>query len=185
MKRLSFKIIFFFIIIIIVILTIVLNILDNIKTYQATKKSTPSPTSIPRKNIPTSTPPYYPAQSQTRPPIMYQAGSTDRVVDKINNRKILSTQDKNLRDELVKKGDTIFVNNTWTLYYISSLDYFLAEITTDGVAQAKSDVMVWLENQGFTKQGICNLPLIFFINSDISNVLQEQQMIFDPIPEGC
>ncbi len=83
------------------------------------------------------------------------------------------------------KSGELVQTDKFRLTYMQVFNMFEAEILTTDVAQAKKDVVTWLTKQGLSTQGLCHLPLTFFLNSDVKNQLQGQHVKFNPLPDGC
>jgi len=81
-------------------------------------------------------------------------------------------------------GD-VYVSQNIDIYYVQSLDLFEVEIHTIDVAFAKSEAESWFKQQGMSQQGICNLPLGFYLGSEPASILQQDGYIFNPLPDGC
>jgi len=124
-------------------------------------------------------------------PIQYDNAAEDRLFQKINNRPTLTPADQQ------QKGDTLNTIlhgfNSGVLYetddvrveYVQSADVFMAEIKTQNLIKAKVDANTWFLHQGFSQEGICNLPLMFYLDPQVSDELQGEDVIFSPLPPSC
>jgi len=123
--------------------------------------------------------------------VKYDANKQDSVYKKIQNRPSLKRSD----DEVKRTIITSLGNKTGMLYesqnvavsYIMSGDLFQAEILTTDIQTAKQEATQWFTSQGLSHQGMCDLPVIFFLNSKIARDLHasDNQTIFNPLPQGC
>lgn len=86
---------------------------------------------------------------------------------------------------LGKTYGTVYSSNNVTIEYVQSLDLFDAYILTVDVASAKKEAEDWFKQQGMSQQGICDLPLGFYLYSNVANMLKSTNFIFSPLPDGC
>jgi hypothetical protein len=168
---LVFAVILIFIILGIVLLTI----------NPAPQQQTPSPTPLPIVST----------AAQPTPGIFYDSASGSRLADKIINRQPLSPEDASVKTKTLNtilKGynsGIFYKNPNVTVEYVKSVDLFMAEIYTPNIVKAKTEVNTWFLNQGFSQEGICNLPIMFYLNTSVSSQLQNQSINFSPLINGC
>jgi hypothetical protein len=48
---------------------------------------------------------------------------------------------------------------------------------------AKKEAVDWLKTQGLSQEGVCNLPLMFYVSDKTTN--QTGGETFNPLPPGC
>jgi hypothetical protein len=147
----------------------------------------PTPTAIPisiiKKQIPTGTSP--------TPQINYKQNSEEKLINGINNRQPLSandTQAKNtISNSLNNQSGSPKQTNEFRVDYLHSNDLFQVEILTTNIDQAKKDAIQWFLSQGFTQEGLCKLPVSFYLNFDVKQQLKQSgtQVTFNPLPDFC
>lgn len=139
----------------------------------------PTPTLIPQ---PTSLP-------HPLPPVFYKQGSLDKVENKLGQHIPLSSSDESIRSNLIeiaaKNNGIIYSTNTFFLAYIVGPNDFEVQILTTDVKAAKKDALSFLKAQGVSQDGLCNFPIIFYLDEKVARELQNQNVIFNPLPEGC
>jgi hypothetical protein len=113
-----------------------------------------------------------------------------KLLDYVQNRKPLSTDDEQVKFEILStlggsQSTILYQTPNVKVNYIRSADMFQAEILTTNIAIAKMEAGSWFENMGLSKEGICNLPLSFYLNYEIKMQLGEDAASFNPLPNGC
>ncbi len=169
----------FALILIFIILGIILITINppSTSTTQQTASPTPLQTII---NTP-----------QPTPEILYDSTAGSRLADKIINKPVLTPDDasaKNTTLNTILKGynsGVVYKNSDVSVEYVKSVDLFMAEIYTPNVAKAKVEVNTWFLGQGFSQEGVCNLPVMFYLNESVSLQLQTQSIKFSPLINGC
>lgn len=151
---------------------------------------------IPKSSSPgvSSMPGALPSVSMTSPtpkiqPLVYSPGQLKKDYDRINNKKTLSERDSSVREQLVSKADDksgiITENTQFKLEYISSPNLFMVEVRSSDPEFGKDAAEIYLKNQGLSEQGLCNLPIIFYLSQSVQNDLLSKGETFNPIPEEC
>jgi hypothetical protein len=173
----------------VILLLIILGIAYTLILTPTSPPITPSekttiPTTIPQK-IPTS------AQSGPQPILSYDEGAEERLIDKLISPPPLSYEDSLAKNTLLQtnlKGNNsgvAYENENIRIEYISSVDHFIVEVKTIDIAKAKSEANVWFINQGLSQKGLCDLPIRFMPSFDVSQMMGESGMIFNPLPNSC
>jgi hypothetical protein len=125
----------------------------------------------------------------TYPTIDQTSDPEKRLIDKVANRVPLSAQDRQARNKLLtidqSQTGSIYETSAYTIEYIQSPDLFKVEIMTPDITSAKKQAVQWFISKGFTLQGLCDLPLSFYLNFDIAKQYRDGQVKFNPLPEGC
>lgn len=145
------------------------------------------------KTEPTSSPAptLIPYSGKTNPPIKYQPKATQKMIDKLVSRTPLSNSDKIAKERILnlfpagQVSGVIYKSPTIQVEYINAADEIQVEILTVDIAQAKTDASSWFSSHGFSKEAICNLPVVFYINRNIANQLRNSNIQFSPLAEGC
>jgi len=160
---------------------IVILIISVILALSTTNKSTKPNTTAP---IPT---PF--VGEAVKPVVNYDEGSLQKSAERIKNPGELSQQDKQVRKSLLdrvgNKSGILFEYSTFRITYMQTFDFFESEILTTNVSQAKSDTLAWLKQQGLSENGVCHLPLTFFLNNDVAKKITDPFVSFNPNPDGC
>lgn len=167
--------IFFILVIIIVIAMRGSNKNNTIQFY-------PTPTPITVSN---------PQNQQPQTPkdnIKSETGSYQKVLDKIDNKQPISqidVQAKNqINSSLNNSSGSPITTDEYRVDYLHDNDIFVVEILTTDIQKAKSDAVDWFKSQGFTQDGICKLPVTFYINFDVKQKLPPGT-VFNPLPNSC
>lgn len=140
-------------------------------------------------NLPTPTPVALPTTSPPPSTFQYSKTDTDKLLNTIDNRTPLSSSDASVKANLITlsnpQTDILYQTSDFTLFYIRSADVFQVEIDTINVDSAKQNVVSYLSSQGLSQSGICNLPLVFYLQVSIRDQLKENGYIFSPLAPGC
>lgn len=167
-------------IIVIVMIVISINLLfqSSSSTPQPPFQTTSSPTVTPVGPTPVS-----------KPPIPYNKSDSDQLLEKVENRADLSTQDSTAKQKLLEpfanKSATLQQTNLYIISYVSSADLFQVEILSADISTAKSLATNWFLSKGFSKQGICDLPVMFYLNFSIASSLKNSGLTFNPQADIC
>lgn len=170
----------------VILLACVLLIITFFIAYISfTTKAEPAKTFIP---VPTAEP----SVISTAPlPVVLDNSAESRLANIITHRPTLSAQDTSAKNSVLTtilhgpNSGILFKNNDVQLEYVQSADIFMVEIYTTHTIQAKTETVNWLLGQGFSQQGICNLPVIFYLDPSVTQALQGQDVIFSPLANGC
>lgn len=141
-----------------------------------------------QKEIPNPSPSL--AISKTPPQVIYNSAAGARLANKIIHRQTLSAQDTTVKQttlNTILKGNNsgiVYRNADVSVEYVKSMDLFMADILTPDTNKAKIETVTWFKNQGFSQQAICNLPLMFYLESGVSSEIQ-QDIQFSPLANGC
>lgn len=118
-----------------------------------------------------------------------QIESFDKDYQRITSKKELSISDQKVKNKLIaslgNKSGILTQTNTYKIEYLKSPDYFMAELNSSEIETTKSEVIDWLKQQGLDAQGICNLPLVFYLGQEISANFRSSNLEFNPNPQGC
>ncbi|HUQ85567.1 MAG TPA: hypothetical protein VM077_04540 [Candidatus Limnocylindrales bacterium] len=132
-----------------------------------------------------------PIEAKTNPPIQYDQDSARKMLDKLNNKTTLSQNDTEAREKLLsllpagQVSGVLYRSPTIIIDYTNAADQFQAEIITVDIAQAKADATAWLKSQGLSQQGICDLPVVFYLSRNVLGQLRDKNYTFSPLAEGC
>jgi len=130
-----------------------------------------------------------PIKPQTNPPVRYNKLTTKKMLDKLNRRTPLSTQDESTKQRIIRsinnKPSILRTDITFRVEYISGPDLFMVEIRTVDIGKGKLDAKNWLISQGFTTQGACELPVVYYLSGSVAQQLRDLGITFSPLAEGC
>jgi hypothetical protein len=131
-----------------------------------------------------------PVPSESPPEVIYNSSAGAQLANKIIHRQTLSEKDAAAKTtvlETILKGDNsgiVFQTTDVRVEYVKSVDLFMAEILTPNIDGAKEEAVSWFLKQGFSQQAVCNLPVMFYLDTTVSSKLQ-QSVPFSPLANGC
>jgi hypothetical protein len=159
---------------------LIVMFLEGFKKPSEMPAKTPSPTSSTKQPS---------QQAQKSAPVNYDKNPTDKLLQTINTRPTPSVNDSAIRASLIEslngKSGILYTSLNVTLEYVKSPNDFEGEIKTDNVSAAKQEVEVWFKNKGLTNDGICKLPLFFYLNGPAAQKLKGTGVKFSPLPDNC
>ncbi|MBI2621389.1 MAG: hypothetical protein HYW63_01930 [Candidatus Levybacteria bacterium] len=135
----------------------------------------------PQKKAPITTPP------ETVQRVKYKSGTLGKAFDKLVNRVPLTSPDLAVKNRVISQaGESGLIIRTekYVIEYVRAMDDFEIEILTTDIEVAKREAEAYLKSQGFSSQGLCNLPARFYLNFEVSKIISPQ-VVFDPLPQGC
>ncbi len=119
----------------------------------------------------------------------YNKEATTLLIDKFHNRQPLSKEAQVSKDILVNKAkgspEPLQKNPTFAVQYMKNIDAFMVEIKVVDIAKAKEDTQQWFLTQGINSVAMCNLPVVFFLNSSVARELRPLHIVFNPLLETC
>lgn len=146
-----------------------------------------SPSSNPNV-VPSSNPSFTPlpyASSHSA----YSNSSLDQDFQRITTHIPLSDQDQTVRTNLInslgEKSGTLTETSEFMAEYDKAPNEFMVELKINNADQAKLDAEGWFKQQGLSTQGICNLPVVFYLSSEVDQYYKSNNLNFNPIPDGC
>ncbi len=127
--------------------------------------------------------------STTKPVTTYNRQATSLLVDKFHNRQPLSQEVQTSKQVLVNKAkaspEPLQKTPTFAVQYMKNIDAFMVEIKVIDIAKAKEDTRQWFLSQGIDSVSMCNLPVVFFLNSSVARQLRPLHIVFNPLLETC
>lgn len=170
---------------VILLACVLLVITFTIAYISFTTKAEPAKTFIPLPTV-------APTVISTAPlPVMLDNSAESRLANILTHRPPLSAADSAEKSSMLTNflhgtnSGILFKNNDVQLEYVQSADMFMAEIYTTHTIQAKTETVNWLLGEGFSRQGICDLPVMFYLDPTVTQELQGQDVIFSPLANGC
>jgi len=61
----------------------------------------------------------------------------------------------------------------------------MVELRSPDADAAKREAEYWFAANGISASGLCNLPVVFYLNSDIAELYRSMGKRFDPVPTDC
>ncbi len=130
--------------------------------------------------------------STAQPQIVNTGYSTEGLSknsQRIAAHSTLSTEDQTVFNKMTTSLDgnanILVTTDNFQVKYVNPPNEFLVAITVNNADQAKKDFISWLKQQGFSDQGVCRLPYVIYLNPDVKNYYQQNNLQFNPMPEGC
>lgn len=121
--------------------------------------------------------------------LKFQSGTRGKLYDKLTSDRVLSETDKEKRaliiSEIGNKSGTLYSSPNVLLGYLSSPDFFQADILTSNVDLAKKEAVDWFLSKGLSKEGTCNLPIMFLLNQETTSEFINSGRKFNPLAPGC
>lgn len=114
-----------------------------------------------------------------------------RLLNTLENRPTLNPKDQQAKEQILSfwspdnQPGNIYITELYAIDYLKSADYFQVEIRTANINQAKSEAYNWFLEHGMSKEGVCNLPVQFYLSSEVKLYLQRPSIDINPLPEGC
>lgn len=129
-------------------------------------------------------------QSSQEQGVTYNKEASDELLRIVRERPSSPvTSDSAVRENLISSlgnaSGTLFVSEQITIEYVLTPNTFQIEIKTINVDAAKEEAISWFISQGISEQGICYLPVAFYLNFDVSQSLESTDYTFNPLPEFC
>lgn len=136
-------------------------------------------------------PPASPPSSQTPAPyiIPYDLKSFKKDFERITSPEPLIQSDLEIRNSLINQlnnqSGILVKTGEYQIEYVKAPDSFMVELNSIDPASAKLVATDWFKQQGLSVQGICNMPVVFYLSDQARNYLIQTGQKFNPIPEGC
>ncbi|MDO8551109.1 MAG: hypothetical protein Q7S03_00290 [bacterium] len=130
-----------------------------------------------------------PVNPRTNPPITYNSAQTEKMLEIWKARPTLTPQDSLIRAKLINslggKSGVLSETAKYRLEYVKAPNDFEAEILTVDIETARLEALTWLKNKGLTADGICKLPLSFYLSRSVTQQLAGKNIDFNPLPGNC
>lgn len=171
------------------IMVLILFVGFLIITFRTSNKVTPQASTIPTASVPVFSP--NPGSSV----VASSSANTGYSPEGLNQNftrttsATLSHQDQAVFSKLTAnldgKSDVITTSGSFVIKYVNPPNEFLIQITSNNADQGKLDAISWLKQQGFSDQGICNLKAVIYLGPEVRNYYQQNNLQFNPVPQGC
>ncbi len=120
----------------------------------------------------------------------YEKEGSKKLLNYLKTRPTPSLpSDSQTKARLIKEipgGSTIITSNaTFKIEYVEGPETFEVEIKTVEFDKAKNEAVGFLKSQGFSEEGICKLPVVFYLNYEVSLEMATGAKKLNPIPDFC
>lgn len=130
-----------------------------------------------------------PTTKPNTPYISYNETKRDQLINIMKARPKITDLDQSLRVSIISKlGDksgVITQTPDYIIKYVKAANIFQVQILTSNFLEAKQQATSWFEDQGFSKDGLCKLPIQFYLSAEVKDNLQDKIDNFNYLPEGC
>lgn len=129
--------------------------------------------------------------ARTNPPVVYAPTSTQKMLDALSQPQPISEENLAAKQKIISLlpqgavSGVVYSSSTIRIDYTKAADQIQVEILTVDIGKAKNDAVIWLKSQGMSQEGICALPIVFYLNRGVANELQDIDIAFSPLAEGC
>lgn len=172
-----------YVVMLVIIMFFIIVVIANILATRGLRdEGGPSPTPM----VPTAAPP-----ARTNPPVEYAPTATQSMLDALSDPAQLSQSDLAAKERVLsflppgQASGVLYESPSLTIDYTSSADQIQAEILTVDINRAKTEAVDWLASQGLSQDGICSLPVVFYLNLSVANELEDLNISFSPLADGC
>lgn len=171
-----------------IMFAVILVTIVGIITFAAFQQAN---TPQPQPFVPQITPPPTFPPRQTKPPVTYDSTAQANLLDKVLNRQQLGDNDATAKQSILallpqgQDSGILYSSENVQIDYIHGPDLFQGEILTINIAQAKAEAVTWFLNRGMSQEGICKLPLMFYLNWNVANLLRDTHITFSPLASHC
>ncbi len=128
-------------------------------------------------------------EESVKPLVNYDQHAVALRVDKIKNPQPLIENDyvmrKKLIDSLGGKSGILQKTADYRVEYLKSPDEFMVAIRNINIGNAKKDAIDWFTSQGISKNGLCNLPVTFYLEPKVARQVKPLNMTFNLLPDYC
>jgi hypothetical protein len=129
------------------------------------------------------------AQAVRKAPVTYSKSGLATLNARLKNPQPLSKEDAIARQKLLaslkESSGLVYRTENYRIEYLKSPDEFMIEVLSIDIGKAKTDAVNWLTAQGLSHSGVCNLPVIFYLNSSVAKQIRPLNMTFSPVPDNC
>ncbi len=115
----------------------------------------------------------------------------DSFLEYVKNRRTLSESDASTKKQILallppeEDSGVLYQTPTISIEYVHEPDLFQVEILTEDIPAAKNEATTWFKAKGMSQEGICLLPVQFYLNYDVANELKKTNITFNPLSDGC
>jgi hypothetical protein len=129
------------------------------------------------------------AQIISSQPLPYPPGALSKDYKRITTRSQLSATDLQFKEKLLKglsgKSGIITTKEGFRVEYVKAADSFMVEITQKDPKLGKKEAEKYFLDAGLSQDGICALPVVFYLSPSLQKELLNNGKMFNPVPTGC
>lgn len=159
-----------------VFMVIGIMLLEGLKKPKEEAPITPTPTTSEQ-----------PARSN--PPVKYDRENMKKLLELIKERPTSAPSDNSVRQGLINSlensSGVFYTTGSITIEYVKNPNDFEVEIKTTDVSAAKQEALNFFRSKGLSDDGICKLPLFFYLSQDAAKKLSGSGQKFKPLPDHC
>lgn len=141
---------------------------------------------IPQKEAPSPSAPPTLINPQKNP---YKEGSLEKDYQRITKKEPILETDESVKTKLLKplgnQSGMIHQTQDYKIEYVKTPDVFMVEILDTDTEAVKEAATGWFKEQGLSDKGVCNLPVVFYLNSSVKEELIKNSQEFNPTPPNC
>lgn len=129
-----------------------------------------------------------PLENRPQLPSILDTKKTNQAISILQNKPQLSAQDTAAKQKLAAAADTtefVYGSPEFSVYYLKHDGTFQVEVNSLDVTRAKNDAASWFVSKGFTLDGLCKIPVIFYLGPAPLQIAQQKNMQFNPLPNNC
>lgn len=148
-----------------------------------------SPSPIPSRF---SISPLSPSSSQipaSQDSVPYDLNNLKTDFERITSPGPLGRSDSEIRNSLINQlgnqSGVLARTTDYQIEYVKAPNSFMVELNSADPSAAKLSATDWFKQQGLSTEGICNLPVVFYLSDQSRSYFNQTGQKFDPVPEGC
>lgn len=129
---------------------------------------------------------------KTKPPVKYNSQKMGQWLKILKERPSLSASDKKAKQKIISplaknknKSGYVKTYKDYKIEYVSNADEFFVEILSPNVQMAKYWATMWFKLNGISDDGLCKLPVVFYLNWNIAQQIKNLDIEFNPLPDNC
>lgn len=179
----------FKVIILMGVLVVLMLLILLVKAFFTSSNKQPSASPLPALSPIPSTQPFSNTISPAQTGRAVSPDALVKDVERIKSKKELSATDlavrKKMLDSLSNKSGILNETSDFRADYTKAADEFMVEILSQNFDAAKKGAVEWFRLQGLSNEGICNLPVVFYLSPQSDLFLRGSNLQFNPVPEEC
>lgn len=145
------------------------------------------------KNVVTTNPNSFPSPTlvaNQRESILYEQKGASKMLKNMQERPTpVIPKDTTIKNQLISLlpdgTGTINATEDYELKYVKGPNIFEAKILAEDTVKAKADIIIFLIDKGLSEDGICKLPIIFYLDFELSKKMKSKGQKFNPVPDFC
>lgn len=132
------------------------------------------------------------ADKSLRSSVKSNARQIGRWLKTVEERPALTKKDKDAKKKITDKLSTAknksgYLSQTpwYNIEYVSNADEFFVEIKDPNTQFSKYWATMWFKLNGVSDDGICKLPVVYYVNWDVANKIKDLNIEFNPLADTC